>query len=188
MLVVVMVHRSSTHTSGRLITPCALRHGENTPPRQEVLRLHASLLNYALQSHPGNLHYVNHCLGQCASVLAKRSEEVGRAGLGWAGLGWLWLVARCHDRSSSLVHHPRSTNGSILRSIDPTHTTRPHTHTQHILQQAPLDAECVDVIERLLTLPLASLALKVPPHSIHRRTGTGGTASLTAHEHNMYSK
>lgn len=32
---------------------------------------------------------------------------------------------------------------------------------QHILQQAPLDAECVEVIARLLTLPLASLALKV---------------------------
>ncbi len=48
--------------------------------------------------------------------------------------------------------------------------TLPHTHhhhhprlhrLQHILQQAPLDAECVEVIERLLTLPLASLALKV---------------------------
>jgi hypothetical protein len=43
---------------------------------QEVLRLHASLLNYALQSYPGNLDYVNHCLGQCAAVLAKRGEEV----------------------------------------------------------------------------------------------------------------
>ncbi len=43
---------------------------------QEVLRLQASLLNYALQSYPGNLDYVNHCLGQCATVLAKRGEEV----------------------------------------------------------------------------------------------------------------
>mmetsp|Transcript_11276 Transcript_11276/g.32441 ORF Transcript_11276/g.32441 Transcript_11276/m.32441 type:complete len:802 (-) Transcript_11276:509-2914(-) len=35
----------------------------------EVLRLQRALLNFAIKCYPGNLEYVNHCLGQALSVL-----------------------------------------------------------------------------------------------------------------------
>lgn len=34
----------------------------------QVLRLQASLLNYAIKSYPGNLDYINHCISNCAQV------------------------------------------------------------------------------------------------------------------------
>lgn len=79
----------------------------------EVLRLQASLLNYALHSFPGNLEYLNLCLGNCATALADKRAA--------------------HQEQAVIV--------------------------------APLpfalDSEGVEVVERLLTLPLACLALKV---------------------------
>ncbi len=79
----------------------------------EILKLRASLLNYALQSYPGQLNYVNDCLDNCASALAAKKAA----------------------------------------------------HLEQAVIVAPLpfalDAEGVEVVERLLTLPLASLALKV---------------------------
>lgn len=79
----------------------------------EVLRLQASLLNYALQSYPGQLQYVNLCLGNCAASLSAKKVQ--------------------HEKEAVIV--------------------------------APLpfalDAEGVEVVERLLTLPLSSLALRV---------------------------
>jgi len=79
----------------------------------EVLRLQASLLNYALQSYPGQLEYVNLCLGNCATSLSAKKAQ--------------------HEKEAVIV--------------------------------APLpfalDAEGVEVVERLLTLPLSSLALRV---------------------------
>ena len=40
----------------------------------EVLRLQKALLNFALKCYPGNLEYVNHCLGQGAAVLSNRVD------------------------------------------------------------------------------------------------------------------
>jgi vacuolar protein sorting-associated protein 35 len=40
----------------------------------EVLRLQKALLNFALKCYPGNLEYVNHCLGQGAAILKARID------------------------------------------------------------------------------------------------------------------
>lgn len=42
----------------------------------EMLRLQKALLNFALKCYPGNLDYVNHCLGQSVSILT--SNEKGK--------------------------------------------------------------------------------------------------------------
>jgi vacuolar protein sorting-associated protein 35 len=41
----------------------------------EMLKLHKALLNFALKCYPGNLDYVNHCLGQAVAVLNAKKEE-----------------------------------------------------------------------------------------------------------------
>jgi len=45
----------------------------------EVLRLHKALLNFALKCYPGNLAYVNHCLGQAVAVLNAKANGGGAA-------------------------------------------------------------------------------------------------------------
>ena len=42
----------------------------------EVLRLHASLLNFATKAYNAKIDYVRHCIASCASLLAKRRDEV----------------------------------------------------------------------------------------------------------------
>jgi len=41
----------------------------------EMLKLHKALLNFALKCYPGNLDYVNHCLGQAVAVLKNKKEN-----------------------------------------------------------------------------------------------------------------
>ena len=132
-------------------------------PYLTVLSLSVTL-HYTKQSYPGNQDYVNHCLGQCAAVMAKRSEEVRKICVEKWGGGRPSHPThfRCYVACQSHVYIKFCSAPPRLYPPPPTNHT-----AQHILQQAPLDAECVEVIARLLTLPLASLALKVQHNTTH---------------------